>query len=315
MNSRFNVLVRSLAITCLAAFTAQTVQAASPTVVKVYDSSQHWIATYTVGSSSVVLAGPTRTFSEPTAANPVTHSFWVRTLPSPFTGTVDKTWLGAALTENQAGLPDILGIAMQYIQGAPPIMDGTLQIAGDASYGPLQPDGTRQEGSDFNDYLGVSWLYPNGLVDAPETAQFGCLDCSGYMRMVWGFRHSFEGSGYADNIPLCLSPLANNSALPRRAFEICASAPGVIVTPNTGIQITKLTALLPGDLVFFDASTDDGTQIDHVGMYLGVDAAGKHRFISSRKSIDGPTLGDYRGASILEGAGLYAHAFRAVRRL
>jgi hypothetical protein len=35
----------------------------------------------------------------------------------------------------------------------------------------------------------------------------------------------------------------------------------------------------------------------------------------SRKSIDGPTLGDYSGKSILNGAGLYATAFRASRRL
>ena len=55
-----------------------------------------------------------------------------------------------------------------------------------------------------------------------------------------------------------------------------------------------------------------------VGLFLGVDSAGYHRFISSRKSINGPTLGDYKGRSILEpvnGTGLYAHAFRAVRRL
>jgi cell wall-associated NlpC family hydrolase len=320
MSSRFSILFYALGIICLAGVTAQAVQAnqtksaAATIVVDVY-ANQHWIASFTKGSSSVILAGPTRTFSEPTAANPVTHSFWVRTLPSPFTGTVDQAWLQAALAANQAGIPDIFGIAMQYITGAPPVLDGALQIAGDASYGPLLADGTRQEGSDFNDYLGVSWSYPDGEVDAPEAAQFRCLDCSGYMRMVWGFRHSFDGSGYRDNIPLCLSPLADSSALPRRAFEICASAPGVLIIPNAGTQVLNFAAMMPGDLVFFDASTDDGTQIDHVGMYLGVDAAGKHRFISSRKSIDGPTLGDYRGISILEGTGLYTRAFRAVRRL
>jgi hypothetical protein len=47
----------------------------------------------------------------------------------------------------------MLAIAMQYIKGQPALMDGTLQIAGDASYGPLV-DGQRQEGADFNDYLG-----------------------------------------------------------------------------------------------------------------------------------------------------------------
>lgn len=50
-------------------------------------------------------------------------------------------------------------------------------------------------------------------------------------------------------------------------------------------------------------------------MYLGLDTLGQHRFVSSRKSIDGPTMGDYRGRSTLNGIGLYAMAFRAVRRL
>jgi cell wall-associated NlpC family hydrolase len=283
--------------------------------VDVCDGSRQWIATFTKGASTVVLAGPTRTFNERTAASSVTHPFWVRTLPEPFSGTVDYRWLKAALAANQAGVPDIFEIAMEYIEGAPPIMDGDLQTGGDAAYGPLLADGTREEGSDFNDYLGVNWSYPSGQVDAQELDQFGSLDCSGFMRMVWGFRHSFEGSGYVDAIPLCLAPIAERTGLPRRSFEICTSGPGILVIPNSGTQVTDFAPLMPGDLVFFDASTNDGTQIDHVGMYLGVDAAGKHRFISSRKSINGPTLGDYAGASILEGTGLYARSFRAARRL
>ena len=74
-------------------------------------------------------------------------------------------------------------------------------------------------------------------------------------------------------------------------------------------------ALQAGDLVFFDASTTDGTQIDHAGIYLGSDSSGRARFISSRQTADGPTLGDVGGASILTGTGYWATAFRAVRRL
>ena len=305
-------------VTCLGASLAQAAAANSSepgTVLDVYDAGHNWIASFTQGASSVVLAGPTRTFSERTAPSSVTHSFWVRTLPSPFTGTVDQVWLNAALAANRAGVPDVFGIAMQYVEGAPLLTEGGLPIGGDAAYGPLLPDGTLQEGSDFNDYVGVTWIYANGQTDAPEPDQFGCLDCSGYMRMIWGLRHSLDGSGYGDTIPLCLSPLPDRSALPRRSFEICAAGPGVLVIPNAGKQVSNFAPLMPGDLVFFDASTNDGTQIDHVGMYLGVDAQGKHRFVSSRKSIDGPTLGDYRGASILEGTGLYARSFRAARRL
>jgi cell wall-associated NlpC family hydrolase len=68
-----------------------------------------------------------------------------------------------------------------------------------------------------------------------------------------------------------------------------------------------------GDLVFFDAK--GGPQIDHVGMYLGRDADRRHRFVSSRKKHNGPTWGDYKGASLLDGTGFFAKAFCAVRRI
>ena len=103
--------------------------------------------------------------------------------------------------------------------------------------------------------------------------------------------------------------------MPRRAFEICDSAPGVLVLENTGTQVTDLSSLGIGDLLFFDADSSDGGQIDHVGMYLGRDSSGHHRFISSRKKADGPTMGDIGGKSILDGKGLYARTFRAVRRM
>ncbi len=92
-------------------------------------------------------------------------------------------------------------------------------------------------------------------------------------------------------------------------------APGVVTTANTGTQATSYGRLSAGDLVFFDAATDDGAQIDHVGMYLGVDSGGRHRFISSRKTANGPTLGDVGGKSLLDGTGFYATSFRAARRL
>jgi hypothetical protein len=50
-------------------------------------------------------------------------------------------------------------------------------------------------------------------------------------------------------------------------------------------------------------------------MYLGIDSGGHHRFISSRKTANGPTLGDTGGRSILDGTGFYAVAFRSARRL
>jgi hypothetical protein len=67
--------------------------------------------------------------------------------------------------------------------------------------------------------------------------------------------------------------------------------------------------------VFFDASADEGTLVDHVGIHLGIDSAGAPRFVSSRKGADGPTMGDVRGRSMLSGSRLYATSFRVVRRL
>ena len=196
-------------------------------------------------------------------------------------------------------------------------MLGDLRIAGDASYGPLDGDGKRKEGSDFNDYLGLPWLYENDGRDAAEAPQHGCLDCSGYMRMIWGYRHHLPDSGYPDLVPLCLAPRAGE-ALPRRAFEQYDDGPGAILVPDTGTQVPYQVierSVAIGDLVFFDASDDDGDRLDHVGMYMGPDAHGAHRFISSRKTADGPTFADVGGKSVLDGGGLYAKAFRGTRRI
>ncbi len=284
-----------------------------PARTVVSDSAGKWVATFTDKAYTVTLVGPSRTFTERaerdgvTYAATVTGSTWVRALPKPYDGgQVDEGWLKQALSNTS---PDVLGLAMQYIEKASNLYekqsDGTdLKVAGDADYGPLQSDGTRQEGSDFNDYLGIKWTY-GSTTDQPEADQINSLDCSGFMRMVFGYR---------SKLPLSLSE-DGGASIPRRAYQILDSAPGVVTVPNTGQQATNFEKLATGDLVFFDAATDDGTQIDHVGMYLGQDSDGNQRFISSRKSINGPTLGDYKGKSILNGTGLYASSFRAVRRL
>lgn len=277
-------------------------RASGPERTIVKDSSGRWVATYTKGARTATFAGPSRTFAEPaTTSARVTSNVWVRILPSPFSGTVDEAAMRAALADRS---PDLLAHAMQYVDGATPMFDSSgRQYAGDADYGPLQPDGTREEGSDFNDYLGVSWTY-GSYVDRPEADQIRSLDCSGYVRMLFGYR---------GGVPMSSSP--NGSALPRRAFEMLASAPGVVTIPNTGSKATAYSKLAAGDLVFFDAATDDGTQIDHVGIYLGPDSSGRRRFISSRKTANGPTLGDLGGASVVDGSGYYGKAFRAARRV
>lgn len=278
-------------------------RASSPARTLAYDRNGRLVATFTDGARTVTLAGPSRTFAEPTYTSyTVTTTTWVRLLSQPFSGTVDQTWLTARLADTSG---DVLATALQYVIGAAPIYDETgLRIAGDADYGPLNADGTRQEGSDFNDYLGIAWTYPSGT-DNPEADQIGALDCSGFVRMVFGYRRG---------IPLTLEPNAGAS-LPRRAYQQEASAPGITVIANSGSAPQSRSALAPGDLVFFDADTGDGTQIDHVAIFLGQDSGGHDRFLSSRKSANGPTMGDLNGRSILDGTGTYASAFRAARRL
>jgi cell wall-associated NlpC family hydrolase len=275
-------------------------RAADPARTLVTDARGRWLATFTDGAYTVTLAGPTRTFAERTAAAAVTSPVWVRKLPAPFAGSVDAGWLHSALNDTS---PDVLAVAMQYIEGAPAIRDADgLKIAGDADYGPLQADGTRQEGSDFNDYLGTTYRYGSSS-DPPESAQRNSLDCSGFVRMVWGYR---------TGIPLSLSEAGD--AIPRRAVQIAASAPGIVTIADAGRQAPATDRLAAGDVVLFDADAADGRAIDHVGIYLGRDAEGAYRFISSRKTANGPTLGDEGGRSTLDGSGYWAVAFRAARR-
>lgn len=279
------------------------VSLSDPARTQAYDAKGRLVATFTTGSRSVTLVGPSRTFADTVdgSSATVTTTAWVRLLPGAFAGTVDAAWLGARLKDTS---PDVLAVAFQYVAGAPSISKNGLRIAGDADYGPLV-SGVRQEGSDFNDYLGISWTY-GATTDAPEAAQLRSLDCSGFVRMVLGYRLGLP-LGYSDG---------TGATLPRRAAWMEAASPGVVLVPNDGTKPASASRSLlqAGDLVFFDAATDDGTAIDHVGIYVGVDGAGHQRFISSRKTPNGPTITDVGARSYLDGSGLYATGFRSARR-
>jgi hypothetical protein len=271
---------------------------ADRTVVE--DADGAWVATFTDGAHTVALAGPTRTFDEPSADHGVTTDVWVRLLTAPFDGEVDETWLAAALEDPE---PDVLGIATEYLEGVPDVFDedGEL-VSAAASYGPLQPDGSRPVGSDWHDFRGVDARYGD-RVDPADPEEYRALDCSGYTRIVYGFRAG---------LPLSLRPDGGTS-LPRRSFEQAAEAPGVTPISDGTLDADELQA---GDLVFMDSPLDDDGRIDHVGIYVGVDDGGHHRFLHSRPSADGPTIGgDDVHPSILDGDGHYARGFEATRRL
>jgi cell wall-associated NlpC family hydrolase len=300
-----------------------TKEVEEPRRLRVFDAlSEDWLATFTWGARTVRLSGPARIFSETFEASgnqktvTVQHSTWVRTAPGPFTPPLDERWLRLALAANYNGVADVLELATQYFKGAPARTLAGVTIAGGAHYGKLLPNGDREEGSDFNDYLGLRWDYPNEPPDLPEPDQFGCLDCSGFIRMIWGFRGTLPNTPYNDRVPMSLEG-QKGTTLPRRAVQMCAEGPGIFVIANGGVAVATPVArarLRIGDLVFFDRDKGDGSDTDHVGMYVGRDQDDRLRFVSSRKRHNGPTMGDEGGASLLEGPGDYAKAFLAARR-
>jgi len=278
-----------------------------------------WAATFTTGTRTVTMSGDLRTFTENNLS--VEHNTWVRLLSAPFGGTVDTGWVGARLAENvtNTNVPDILAISMEYTNA------GNLN----AKYG---PDGTLDEGSDWSDYLGIDHQYVNhwsqslqkytNWTHVAEADRLGALDCSGFIRMVFGYR---------GGITMMYNPDPNNpnSLFPRRSYQMWDSCIGKKVMSGYvfGAQDadTKLAQVRIGDLVFFNADTSSATElwrIDHVGMYLGVDENGNMRFIHSRRTDNrGPSFNyDGTGKSIINNDGTnnwlyYAKSLVGARRL
>ncbi|CCH30225.1 NlpC/P60 family protein [Actinosynnema sp. NPDC047251] len=282
---------------------------ADPARTVVRDDAGTVLAVFTDDARTAVLTGPRRSFSEPKATKAtVNTSSWVRLLPQPWRpGAEGEPWF----TEWYAGArhdvsPDVLAIATEYLIDTPAGTDDKgVRFRGDASFGPVKASGAgRQEQSDFYDYLGVPWDFPDGVAAQPETGRYGAVDCSGYVRLVFGYR-------------LGMPLLGTNNAgpgIPRRAYAISESGPGVPLVPNERRRATDPSRLQAGDLVFFEVEDDPDT-LDHVGIYLGLDDGGHHRFVSSRERIDGPTLGDVGGTSLLDDGGFYSTAWRSARRL
>ncbi|MFF9404789.1 C40 family peptidase [Streptomyces anandii] len=273
------------------------------------------VATFTDGARTATLKGPSRTFAEPanTASRVVTDD-WVRLMPEPWTkGSENEQWFKDWFKQFYGSQEDdIFAIAFQYVQGAPLKKDSSgVPYAGDAVFGPFKEDGVdRLEQNDFYDYLGIPYTFRNGTTLYPRKERYRALDCSGFMRMVWGYRARF---------PL----MASNSlgdGLPRSADGMARSKTGVDIIKIQGpspwyVRPANIDVLQPGDLLFFKMDHRTGNHIDHVGLYLGPDTDGHRVFISSRKEVNGPTMGDKGGASRIDGNGFYAQLFRSAKRL
>jgi hypothetical protein len=107
----------------------------------------------------------------------------------------------------------------------------------------------------------------------------------------------------------------DGSAIPRRSVSIAAFGPGVNVAQGAPPTLGKLEI---GDVVSFDADQTNPDepegQVDHVGIYIGLDSHGNYRFMSSRKTINGPTIADVGGPSVLNGTDRFARTLRVIRR-
>ncbi|MBQ0828677.1 C40 family peptidase [Streptomyces tagetis] len=275
-------------------------------------------AVLTDGARIATLTGPARTFAEPTStSSKVSTTDWVRLMPEPWEeGAEKEKWFTQWYAEyKDSKEDDLFASAFQYVAGAPPKKDEQgLVYAGDANFGPLNTTGAeggdlRLEQSDFYDYLGIPYTFRDGSTGVPEAMRAKSLDCSGFIRMVLGYRGRY---------PL-MSSDASGDGLPRTANGMARSKEGVDVLPLAGItpddRPSAIDQLQPGDLVFFKLDARTGERLDHVGMVVGYDTEGHLLFISSREEVNGPTIGDIGGVSRLDGNGYYAKTLRSAKRL
>ncbi|MFC9245616.1 C40 family peptidase [Streptomyces sp. NPDC057136] len=275
-------------------------------------------AVFTDGARLATLTGPARTFTEPAStSSKVSTTDWVRLMPESWKkGAEKEKWFTDWHAEYENSKEDdLFAIAFQYVAGAPQKKDEQgIAYAGDANFGPLNTTGAeggdlRLEQSDFYDYLGLPYPFRNGQTGTPEPLRAKSLDCSGFIRMVLGYRTRY---------PLMPSDTSGDG-LPRTANGMARSDEGVDVLPLTGVTAddrpSAIDQLQPGDLVFFKLDTRTKDRLDHVGIVLGYDTEGHLIFVSSREEVNGPTIGDVGGVSRLDGNGYYAKTLRSAKRL
>ena len=278
------------------------------------------VAVLTDGARTVAFTGPKRTFTEPTTTTAtVTTDTWVRLAPQRWSeGAQQDDWFESWFGEQAASTsPDLFGLYAQYAAGAPNRYQQSVRYAGAAKFGVLtsseqgyeNPLGDRDDRADFYDYLGVSYEFPDG-VGKPHGEWYGDLDCSGLIRILYGYRMGhpmYLGDG----------PSGGSDILPRHSYSIAAGGPGPMLFgggASSAPSAEELERLQPGDLMFFAEGSDLST-VDHCGIYFGADQYGRRRFISSRMGANGPTFGDAAGMSVVNGTGFYTHTFRGARRI
>jgi hypothetical protein len=288
------------------------------TVVSTQSGTQ--VAVLTDDARAVCFSGPTRTFAEPsTTTATVTTDDWVRLSPVRWSyGDEQSAWFQSWFPDQVGSTePDLFGLYSEYSAGAPDKVNSDgVRYAGQAQFGVLtssggyqNPLGDRDDRADFYDYLGTGYDFPDG-VGKPNSEWYGDLDCSGLVRILYGYR-----MGY----PMFLGDGSNSNedTLPRHSWSIAANGPGPFLfgqgssaRPDNG----NLELLQPGDVLFF-AEGSVKSEVDHCGIYFGTDQNGNYRFLSSRMGANGPTFGDAAGLSVIGGSGIYSVDFRGARRI
>jgi cell wall-associated NlpC family hydrolase len=302
--------IKDAAVPAASAYRYERLERPARTVVR--DRAGVVVATLTDGARTVAVTGPSRTFQEPrTTRAAVTTNVWVRLIAHEWREGEERAswfrpWLDSALGDRS---PDALGVAMEYLDGAPSgTNEKNVRFRGDASSGRSEGDGrTGPVAADFYEYLGTPWKFPDGVLRKPAAGTYGAVDCSGFLRLVYGYRLGYPLLGSNTD--------TGGVGLPRSAHAMYELHSGVPVISDQGVRAQAYNLLQPGDLVFFGLDAKAGRQIDFIGMYLGMDGGHHHRFISSRSAADGPTFGDFGGVSLLDGGGRFSKGFRAAKRI
>lgn len=283
-----------------AAYRFERLTAPARTVVR--DNVGAIIATLTDGARTAALTGPPRTFSEPGETQTVTTSAWVRLLPQPWQNSGEHAtwfapWLKTALADRG---DDLLAVAAEYLGGAPAVTDGrSVRFRGNASF--PHPD----RPADFLDYLGLRWTFADGTTESPHPERYGAIDSAGLVRLVYGYRLGYP-----------LRPTnGRGTGLPRQPAAMATLDAGTVIIPDHHTTPADRLLLLPGDLLFFDDRRAGAGDVDHVGIFLGLDDNGHPRLVSSRKKADGPTFGDVGPTSLLGQGGRFGPGLRSARRL
>ena len=297
-------------------YTFETLE--NPTRIEVSEGGE-WVATFTPGCYTVTLAGPERTFAETFRRGGATLASRSPTRPGcgrrpvPLDQRGRRALAGPRAGREPGGHAGRSGHRDAVRQGRARHERRRPGIAGDASYGPLDAEGEAGGRVRLQRLPRAPLALSDRAPGSPRGAPEALPRLLGLHEDGLGIPTPPPGAGYPDTVPLSIRPRRGRPCRVGR-FEMYGGGPGWSSSPTPD----------PGDRL--SASWPSGTSCSSTGRRRR-HAARSRRHVPGRGSRrgapvhlqpqdpDGPTLGDAGGASVLDGSGHYATAFRAVRRL